>query len=218
MTKEQIEKHGEVIKWFINNPSKGVWCRRNDTGLQDWVLTYEPDWESFYVFIRNDEYAEFRKALVDNKDVEYSLKNCEQWNIVENTIQHFSKAFKYRIKPDEPKFAIGDWIVTPNNRVHQFKAFSGDKYGWNTSLDYENLETLSGIRYHIKNYDRSIIKKWKPKDGEIVCGYNDDENIPSIGKYSHYRKAILVNIGSDELMVCAFDNIGPLEFIQTLKH
>lgn len=43
MLKEQVQKHGEVIKWFCDNPDKGVWHQ-----------------------------AELSKAIVDRKTLEYT--------------------------------------------------------------------------------------------------------------------------------------------------
>ena len=160
MNKEQVEKHGEVIEWFIHNYEKGVWCRRNDTGLQDWVLTSEPNWRSTYIYIQNDEYAEFRKALIDGKTIEYALPYCSQWNIVDNTIQHFSEAFKYRIQPEESQFKVGDWVYySSENRIAQV-------------MDYEDAEKSSiAITPYMAKNNRNVTK-WVPQKNDWVIMYN----------------------------------------------
>ena len=44
MTKEQIEKHGEVMKWFIDNQEKGVWFKQKDS---DWRLIITPIFNTY---------------------------------------------------------------------------------------------------------------------------------------------------------------------------
>ena len=60
---------------------------------------------------------------------------------------------------------IGDW-VTINGKPYQFRRFTKYLPEWNKSLDYENVEMLCGVRFHIPNFDRSIVKPWQPKEGE----------------------------------------------------
>jgi len=64
------------------------------------------------------------------------------------------------------EFKVGDWVTVSNGRPYQFKRFTKDSPEWNKSLDYENIEMLCGSRFHISNFDRSIIKLWQPKTGE----------------------------------------------------
>ena len=109
MNKKQIIEHKEVIKWFCDNPNKGVWKTKNII-VNEWELTYNPQFCKDVIYIQNDEYAEFRKALKDGKIVQHNFKDFldnseeENWHNIDN--KHVFKISKshYRVKPEEPKF------------------------------------------------------------------------------------------------------------------
>ena len=73
MTKEQAQKHGNVIKWFIDNSDKGVY----ELTSIGWKLTDEPNFYPADKYVQNDRYAEFRKALVDGKTIQ--VNDFEEW-------------------------------------------------------------------------------------------------------------------------------------------
>ena len=188
MTKEQVKKHGEVIKWFCDNTDKGVWSRRNDSGLRNWALTTEPNWESTYIFLQNDEYAEFRKALVDGKILEIYYKTPSTWKTITNPDFSAPASF-YRIKP---KFKVGDWVINPDGLV-------------NKVTKVEDNET-----YY------SDCKLWEPIRGEWCVFYEVDEELNEslhiekfdrIDEYGNY-----VTTWTNDWSHCL-----PLEFVQTLK-
>ena len=214
MNKKQITKHKEVIKWWINNTDKGVW--RKDTLTNDWYIDLEPSFYEDYIYVQNDQYAEFRKALIDGKTVEYSLPTTNQWNVVDNSKQHFSNCFKYRVKPEEPEFKVGDWVTVNNSIPLQFKQFTGDLPQWNKELDYEVVEFIEfGIKYQIPNFDRSIVKHWSPKQDTLCVFWNNSStNIDYyvIALYKSYSN----NLYIDNLSR-SWDNVAPLELIETLK-
>lgn len=66
MTREQAEKHGEVIKWWVSNPDKGVLCN----GYGDWRVTVTPAFSLLYDYVQNDEWSEYRTALVDGDTIQ----------------------------------------------------------------------------------------------------------------------------------------------------
>jgi hypothetical protein len=68
MTKEQIEQHKEIIKWFIDNHDNGVWTKGENEG---WVLQTCPTFSEKAAYVQNDEYYELRKALADGKIIQY---------------------------------------------------------------------------------------------------------------------------------------------------
>jgi len=107
MTKEQVEKHGTVIKWFVDNPDKGVW--RKDTPTNDWYIDNTPNWYEDYTYVQNDKYAEFRKALVDGKELQYTINNGKTWFTNYNKLNTFYTPENIRIKPEELRFEINDW-------------------------------------------------------------------------------------------------------------
>jgi len=198
MTKEQVEKHGEVIKWFVDNPDKGVWCRRNDTGLQDWVLTKEPNWETTYIFLQNDEYAEFRKALADGKQLQirdYIGKWVNHYKIPTGNFSY--PVNRYRIKSEEPKFKAGDWVyVVYNSGEASLKPYSDDISSDNTIFN---------------------IKLWEPKSGGIYVFWDDNNG----KRFDYWVIGKLDSICKGKFYLDKngnkWDNIAPLEYINTLK-
>ena len=60
----------------------------------------------------------------------------------------------------------GEWVQVNGGTPHQFKQFTKDLPEWDKSLDYENIEMLDNTKYHIPNFDRSIVTKWEPQSGD----------------------------------------------------
>lgn len=214
MNKEQITIHKEVIKWFCDNPNKGVWKSENNI-VKKWELLDNPQFYKDVMYVQNDEYCKLRKALIDGKTVEYSLPTTNQWNVVDNSKQHFSNCFKYRVKPEKPEFKVGDWVTVNNSILLQFKQFTGDLPQWNKELDYEVVEFIDcNMKYRVPNFDRSIVKKWQPKENELCVFWNNgnSKNHYSIARYKFSAN----NLYCDK-MSRSWGNIAPLEFIKTLK-
>ena len=98
MTKEQIEAHKEVIKWFIDNSDKGVWFKGF---MNEWELQTNPHFVEDYLYIQNDEYAEFRKALSDSKTVQQIYGAYCEWKDLDWSDKFTHPIENYRIKPDK---------------------------------------------------------------------------------------------------------------------
>jgi Mor family transcriptional regulator len=105
MNKDVIKKYKKEFDTWLDGESvlakhvdSKIWTESTDNAKwNSWNMTY----------IINDEYVEYRRALAEGKTVEYKMNTCYGgWNIVDNTVQHFSSSFDYRIKPDEPEFKI----------------------------------------------------------------------------------------------------------------
>jgi hypothetical protein len=160
MTKKQAEKHSEIIKWFIDNPNKGVYCKHPEDNL--WRLSYSPTFDTILTYVQNDEYVELRKAQTDGKtiQIEYKPSNSKPYwrNYSNGEMNCFYKENNYRIKPDKPEFKVGDWVTANNGKPHQFKRFTKELPTWNKALDYENIEMLCHYKNRIPNFDRSMAK------------------------------------------------------------
>ena len=186
MTKEQVEKRGEVIKWWLDNPDKGVYTR-DSTGC--WYIEYTPDFLPNSDYTQNDEYAEFRKALAEGKKVQ--VKDCEYYwvdGVVCRPTQKFEGPIHiYRIK--EPKLKVGDWVI---------EASTG-----------ELKQVVCGPNERVSN-------KWTPKKNEwCVFWYNDfygNRPFYTVTRYLNKEDERYFDVDG-----IAFDNIAPLEFINTLK-
>jgi len=195
MTREQVEKHGEVIKWFVDNPDKGVY----ELTSIGWKLTYEPNFYPADKYVQNDRYAEFRKALVDGKTIQ--VNDFGEWkdlkvNIIEE-IQCRSIE-DYRIKPDEPEIKIGDWVkdISPENSgIHQIT----------TEAQLEQAKSDSAYEL------------WEPKDGELCVFWDDNDG----ERFDYWVINTLYRACKDKYYQDAngnkWDNVAPLEFVETLK-
>ena len=162
MTKEQIIKHKEVIKWFRDNPDKGVWFKDINRG---WVLITQPSFNPHYIYVQNDKYAKYRKALADGKTIKCRRKNGDIWEKVTANIEptrNFNSLYRYRIKKDKPKFKVGDWVI------HHF----GDK---KQIIKITNMckSTSSDLILYYKDgcfiYDKKILKNGNQKRMNGVC-------------------------------------------------
>ena len=187
MNKEQVQKHGDIIKWFCDNPNKGVW--RKDTPTNDWYIDLEPSFYEDYIYVQNDEYAEYRKALAEGKSIQhmYNGKWCDCYGFTPQRDFENEKPKHYRIKPEELKFEEGDWV----------------KYKISGSV----MQAYEGMIY-------TNFELWKPKKGEWCVFWNDDINDYFIAKHGDYCSMIESVIYTE----FEFEHIAPLEFIQTLKN
>jgi len=191
MNKEQIEKHGPVIKWFCDNAEKGIWVY--STALGKWNLRNNPNWTLAYPHIQNDEYAEYRKAQADGKVIQYQENRCNNWiNLEHNHTWYFKQPIEqYRIKPDEP-FKVGDWVT--------YQSYPKSN-GSITSIK-DNKAVVKSLKHGSCTEIYSDIKLWKPQEGEW-CVFWENSNTYHVERYQNYTLNIV--------------NIAPLEFIQTLK-
>ncbi len=157
LKKEQYLKHKEVIDWWAKSDSL-VWCR--DEHL-DWYELDKPLWDVAKNYVINDQFVEFRKALVDGKVVEqqckYVLYNYEP---IKGDFDH---NFNYRIKPDKPKFRVGDWIQHPDNYVFQ--------------AEEHFIPDCDGTEEH---------KLWEPTQGEW-CVFKHNTEVYVIEKWVDYK-------------------------------
>jgi len=112
MKKEEVQKHKEAIKWWLNNPDRGVWCNKgikitHTELIHDWILIYEPKFDVDFNYVQNDEYAEFRKALADGKKIQFFYRGAWRDCYCYAPNHSFEESHTlYRIKqePKEPEF------------------------------------------------------------------------------------------------------------------
>jgi hypothetical protein len=209
MNKEQVQKHGEVIKWFCDNTEKGVWVKQH--GQDFWVKTTAPCWDLDIPYVQNDGYAEYRKALVDGKTIQYRVYN-KSTNLLEWVDCDFEAApnidslslCDYRIKPDETTFKVGEYVLVP-----AWNSYEGDikALAIITEVSPYKVDVLSNNWQRCTRSweatDDIDVELWTPTEEEWVCTNNGD--FYSVFKH---RKDI----------DCAhIDQLMPLEFISTLK-
>ena len=200
MTKKQIQKHGDIIKWFCDNAELGVWCKN---GNKDWFLNIEPRFLLDSIYVQNDEYAELRKAQADDKVIEYKTSNGEivPLKLCMIKFREFKGCLEnYRIKTDEPSFKIGDWVREKDSTKIKLVT----KIGCAGDNAFELDNQGNGQGFLIENASRDF-ELWEPQEGEWCVFWEDDDGtsyfIEKLGKYNKHS-----------------EYIAPLEFIQTLKN
>ena len=109
MNKELIKKYKQEFEYWLNGgklQAKFVY--------DEWVEAPK-DIFSYnmvnFVLVIDDEYVEFRKALAEGKIIQYrnlKVNAFKNWQDLGNL--KFNPNFEHRIKPEEPKFKVGDWI------------------------------------------------------------------------------------------------------------
>ena len=114
-----------------------------------------------FILVIDDEYVEFRKALAEGKKIEV-LDVDGKWK--DTGMTSSSRAFiypleEYRIKPEEPKFKVGDWVV--HNGV--IKRVTMTVNGLINGLDKQLVV--------IKKEES--LELWKPKSNEYFWYKND---------------------------------------------
>jgi len=106
-------------------------------------------------FIIDDEYVEFRKALVEGKTIqccayepEYRIAGIQKGEYYDVSDENFNNPVEYyRIKSDEPKFKVGDWVYQKGNTQA-------------IQLSNEDIEAIN----EVGNWDD--FKLWKPQYDE----------------------------------------------------
>ena len=172
MNKQLINKYKpEFYHWLnegkllMSNKNAKVWITLT---VNTWTCT-TPSVDHLLIVI-NDDYVEFRKALAEGKTIEYLGQSSNLWHEVPEPIFILHPTC-YRIKPDEPKFKVGDF-VTPLNRDINCSVWQIDKV-----LSCNTL--ASGIIL----LDPRTVQLWTPIKGEWCWFYDKASN-----KYSHLAK------------------------------
>lgn len=159
MNKDLIKKYKPEFDHWLNGGKLLYNCG------QSWieclkVFRWDNDVRNDLQFIINDEYVEFRKALVEGKTLQ--LNEAEKfgdpkrgWVDLSCTdLGHSRVLFPvefYRIKPEEPQFKVGDFVRDIiSGKISQVK----------------NEDIVNGV------YSQVI--KWEPQAGEL-CWFTDDK-------------------------------------------
>lgn len=118
------------------------------------------------VYVLNDSYSDYRKALAEGKIVQEQDYFNKQWRDMKT--DNFHGASKtlyegvYRIKPEEPKFKVGDWVVHPDADTP-----------WKLTQN------------SINHLDNSELKLWQPKPGEFCWFWNESKTHPTLATFTN---------------------------------
>lgn len=162
MNTELIKKYKAEFDHFLNDGK--VICRTESDG--PWHNVDNSTWEieSDIVFIINDDYVEFRKALCEGKTIQFK-DLTEAWNDLKDP-KFKEEPRHYRIKPEEPKFKIGDFVRD---------IISG-------KISQVNNEDIANGKY-------SQVTKWEPSTRELCWFWSGNKlEEATLSKFHSYTK------------------------------
>ena len=184
MNKELIKKYKKEFDYWLDNPDNLLFYDEHHNGWHN--LHYDYQWnctveemEEFgkYGYVINDEYVEFRKALAEGKIVQYLGQYSNMWHEVQEPDFNLHPTC-YRIKPDEPKFKVGDFV----------------RYVHSTTAIALEINNINGNRYYFTNSEMSCLQHelelWTPVKGEW-CWFYDN---PNSNKYCNLSQSGEFNV------------------------
>lgn len=180
MNLETLKKYWNELEHYKNGGSllARIWITDDNDGDESYTIWYKVGcecWDINKVFnytldyhklqiIINDEYSIYRKALAEGKIIQINNSNPETWiDIDTDKLANYNPSF-LRIKPDEPKFKVGDF-VTPLNRNINYSVWQIDKV-----LSCNTLVSGSTM------LDPRTIQLWMPVKGEWCWFYDSKSN------------------------------------------
>ena len=166
MNKQLIKTYFEEFKHWLN----GGKVISKYTLIPTWSNCQSEDiWRipdkdiSKVLIVINDEYATYRKALAEGKIVEvatdYNDVDGYIWKSMEDKEFHYFSIDEIRIKPEEPKFKAGNWVVHQDANTP-----------WKLSQN------------SIDHLDNSKLELWQPQLGEW-CWFWDSGNFPELRQF-----------------------------------
>ena len=156
MNKQLIKTYFKEFEHWLNG---GKLLAKHDN--KGWINYYGEDiWthSAETLIVIDDEYSMFRKALIEEENIEVLQQNTERWVNIDTIIKSI-KPELYRIKPKEPKFKVGDWVIHNGKYKRVTKAVDG----YIDSLDNEVAVIMK----------EESLELWKPKNKEYFWYKND---------------------------------------------
>lgn len=118
------------------------------------------DWKPLdTVYVLNDSYSIYRKAGAEGKQLQVSYNGGKTWFDKSYRKISWSKSQLVRIKPEEPKFKVGDWVIHNGKYKRVTKAVDG----YIDSLDNEVAVIMK----------EESLELWEPEDGKYFWYKND---------------------------------------------
>ena len=166
MNKELIKKYKTEFDHWLN----GGKLLSKYTLIPTWSDCQSEDiWRipdeniSKVLIVINDEYVIYRKALAEGKIVEvatdYNDVDGYIWKSMEDEEFHHFNIEEIRIKPEEPKFKVGDWVIHNGEYKQVTKAIDG----YIDSLDNKVAVIMK----------EESLELWKPKEKEYFWYRSD---------------------------------------------
>ena len=173
MNKELINKYKLEFDHWLKNPDGLLFYDEHHNSWNNLHCDYQwnctiAEMEEFgkYGYIINDEFVEFRKALAEGKTIQSTSEglNCYCDILNPTPSRKFSNYLhNYRIKPDELKFKVGDFV----------------RYIHSTPAKALEINNINGNRYYFTNSEMSCLEHelepWTPVKNEW-CWFYDNPN------------------------------------------
>ncbi len=200
MNKELIKTYFEEFKHWLSGGNVQVYYKKDDEPkwlTDEECIEYEGHDNFSHIMqnslepedvliIINDKYATYRKALAEGKIVEvatdYNDVDGYIWKSMEDKEFHHFNVDEIRIKPEEPKFKVGDWLI---------EIYSGS-YAKVLEVIKKDL-----LRVNLYDSNATITTEstdfilWQPKLGEW-CWFWDSDNFPP--KLRQFKRLIPSNM------------------------
>ena len=174
MNKELIKIYFEEFKHWLNGGNVQVYYKKDDEPkwlTDEECIEYEGH-DNFSHIMQNslepedvliiidDEYIEFREAIAKGKAVEYlDFKN--EWRDLRENCRKLEGVClsRLRVKPEEPRFKVGDWVIHNGVAKRVTKAVDG----YIDSLDNEVAVIMK----------EESLELWEPEDEKYFWYKND---------------------------------------------
>ena len=173
--KELLEKYWNELEHYKNGGKLAGrrWVIDPNDGDSSFTIWYEIDSCSTWMMedlltnpqdrlelIINDEYFTYRKALAEGKIIQINNSKPGTWiDIDTDKLANYNPSF-LRIKPDEPKFKVGDFV----------------RYAYSTPARALEINNINGNRYYFTNSEMSCLEHelepWTPVKGEWCWLYD----------------------------------------------
>ena len=185
MNKQLIITYFEEFKHWLNGGEVLFFY------WEDWYSsTYNPEMVFNHIspddvkyYVINDKFVEIRKALAEGKTVQYNFGNYginrkdfpDSWKDLDQSIGILADracSENYRIKPEEPKFKVGDWVVEIHSTT---KAQVLELFGNQIRVKFCYPDAIITT-------DSSDFSLWQPKKGDW-CWFLNKDRIPTISQF-----------------------------------
>lgn len=196
MNKELILKYHKEFDYWLHG-GKLLVCNIHE---KHWIKLTEQHWSDGLITTRiiiNDGYVEFRKALAEgkqleyNSDTDYPVTQGGGWKQYTNDV--FTKPTNcYRIKPEEPKFKVGDWVRNKANPEY-IDIIVG--------IDSRGNYIVDRSEYYILGSDNAI--KWEPQAGELCWFALDyEKDFVILSKFPSHSANSNIRVMYDQYPIC----------------
>lgn len=183
MNQALIKKFKKEFDHHVINDGKVLHCYGNDfTWLSSHIDMWGHDGDNVSHVIIDDQYVKERKAGAEGKQLQVSYDEGKHWYDKLTHKINWTESQWVRVKPEECKFKVGDWVIRDGN-VSQVIS---DRSSFDREGDPQSIMTTKTNGCYVR---AEYYKPWEPKDGEMVYHWDD---------YCVSKDGTLISIGIDK--------------------